>query len=58
MKKCEHVYVYIEINTLNELDMNNSNNNPFNILHLPYEILFKIFKKLNMVDVFYSHVIS
>jgi hypothetical protein len=34
--------------------MNNSNNNSFNILDLPNEILLKIFNKLNMVDVFYS----
>ncbi len=37
-----------------ELNMNNSNKNHFNILDLPDETLFIIFKKLNMVDVFYS----
>ncbi len=36
--------------------MNNSNNNHLNILDLPNEILLIIFKKLNMVDVFYSLV--
>ncbi|CAF3604597.1 unnamed protein product [Rotaria socialis] len=39
---------------LDELDMNISNNNHLNILNLPNEILFIIFKKLNMVDVLYS----
>jgi hypothetical protein len=42
------------MNALNDINMNNSNNNPINILDLPNEILFKIFNKLNMVDVFYS----
>jgi F-box-like len=36
--------------------MNNLNNNHFNILDLPDEILFIIFHKLNMVDVLYSLV--
>ncbi|CAF4344834.1 unnamed protein product [Rotaria socialis] len=36
--------------------MNISNNNQKNILDLPNEILFIIFKKLNMVDVLYSLV--
>ena len=44
------------MNTLYELDMNNLNNNHLNILDLPDEILFIIFKKLNMVDVLYSLV--
>ena len=34
--------------------MNNSNNSHLNILDLPDEILFIIFKKLNILDVFYS----
>jgi hypothetical protein len=34
--------------------MNNSNNDHHNILDLPNEILFIIFKKLNTIDVFYS----
>jgi hypothetical protein len=36
--------------------MNNLNNNHFNILDFPDEILFIIFEKLNMVDVLYSLV--
>jgi len=44
------------MNTLYELDMKNLNNNDLNILHLPNEILFIIFQKLNMVDVLYSLV--
>ena len=44
------------MNTLYELNMNNLNNNHLNILDLPDEILFIIFKKLNMVDVLYSLV--
>ncbi|CAF3604618.1 unnamed protein product [Rotaria socialis] len=39
---------------LDELYMNISNNNHLNILNLPNEILFIIFKKLNIVDVLYS----
>jgi len=34
--------------------MNNSKNDHHNILDLPDEILFIIFKKLNTIDVFYS----
>ncbi len=34
--------------------MNNSKNDHHNILDLPNEILFIIFKQLSMVDVFYS----
>jgi hypothetical protein len=34
--------------------MNNSNDEYHNILDLPDEILFIIFKKLNTIDVFYS----
>jgi hypothetical protein len=34
--------------------MNNFNNDHHNILDLPDEILFIIFKKLNTIDVFYS----
>jgi hypothetical protein len=49
-------YIYIEMNALYELDMNNSNNNHLNILDLPNEILLIILKKLNMVDVLYSLV--
>jgi hypothetical protein len=36
--------------------MNMSNNNKYNILDLPDEILFIIFNKLNMTDVLYSLV--
>jgi hypothetical protein len=55
MRKCKHIY--IEINALHELaDMNNLNNNHLNILDLPDEILYIIFKKLDMVDVLYSLV--
>jgi hypothetical protein len=42
------------MNTLYEIDRNNSNNDHHNILDLPDEILFIIFKKLNTIDVFYS----
>ncbi|CAF1532490.1 unnamed protein product, partial [Rotaria sordida] len=36
--------------------METSNNYNINILDLPDEILFAIFNKLNMIDVFYSLV--
>jgi hypothetical protein len=36
--------------------MNNSNNNHLNILDLPDEVLFLIFKELNTIDVFHSFV--
>ncbi len=42
------------MNTLYKFDMNNSNDEYHNILDLPDEILFIIFKKLNTIDVFYS----
>lgn len=41
---------------MNESDMNISNNNNFNILDLPNEILLIIFNKLNKVDALYSLV--
>ncbi len=44
------------MNTLHKLDMNNSNNTRLNILDLPNEILFIIFKKLSIIDVVYSVV--
>jgi hypothetical protein len=50
---CIYKQEYIEGNGL---DMNISNKNHLNILHLPNEILFIIFNKLNMVDVLYSLV--
>ncbi len=36
--------------------MNNLNKNDMNIVDLPNQILFNIFKKLNMIDVLYSFV--
>ncbi len=42
------------MNPLYKFDMNNSKNDHYNILDLPNEILFIIFKELSMVDVFYS----
>jgi hypothetical protein len=36
--------------------MNNLNNNRLNVLDVPNEIFFIIFKKLNMIDVLYSLV--
>ncbi len=44
------------MNILSKLDMNNLNKNHINIVDLPNEILFIIFKKLNMIDVLYSFV--
>ncbi|CAF3912117.1 unnamed protein product [Rotaria sp. Silwood1] len=38
------------------IDINNLNNDNLNILDLPDEILFIIFKKLNTIDVFHSLV--
>ena len=39
---------------MSESNMNNLNNNHMNILDLPDEILFIIFQKLDMIDLFYS----
>ena len=38
------------MNTLHELDMNNSIRSHLNILDLPNEVLFMILKKLNAID--------
>jgi hypothetical protein len=46
----------IDTNILYESDMNNLNKNELNILDIPDEIFFIIFKKLNMVEVLYSLV--
>jgi hypothetical protein len=56
MRKCKRRYIYIDMNTFYELDMNNLNNNHLNILDLPDEILFIIFQKLNMIGVLSSLV--